>query len=41
MPPAPGSPAPDFEVALPGGASLALADFRGGALVLVFLRHLA
>ena len=37
----PGRAAPDFHVLLPDGGETSLADHRGCALVLIFLRHLA
>ncbi len=34
----PGEPAPDFELADPGGHIVRLADYRGKPIVLAFLR---
>ena len=35
-----GDPLPDVAVAVPSGARVSLAGFRGEASVLIFLRHL-
>lgn len=37
---APGAPAPDFHLPALDGSLVSQSDFRGRAVVLVFLRHL-
>ncbi len=40
MPLGPGDPLPDLPLLAAGGERASLADFRGEASVLIFLRHL-